>query len=144
MKNNFEGDPRLYQGVDGSYFIFRDGQPVMDQGFENQAEIAILTEPGWVGNYFLPAESQIGSNFIHETRKSITRTTINNLKQIAEIDLKSKNFGTVTAEITNPESNIINSKFVINPPGETAQELLLIGSAQNWKSQAVNPAYRRK
>lgn len=141
--NRFEGDPRLYQSVDGSYLKWVDGQSEMDQGLENQAEISLLTKPGWTGNFFLSPESQIGSDYIDSASGSITVTTLNNIRQAGEAALSSAAFGKVTATITNPKSTRIKAVFLIEPPGKNIQELILSGNGQNWINQAVHPAYKR-
>jgi phage gp46-like protein len=55
----YDGDPRIFMDDgDGSYLLFKGGQPVMDSGLENAVFISLFTtlDPpesvlGWCGNY---------------------------------------------------------------------------------------------
>ena len=143
MSNRFDGDPRLYQGVDGSYLIFKGGQPVMDQGLENQAEIGLLTTPGWVGNFFLPVESQIGSEFINQATGTITITTLNNIRQEGEKAMAASNVGEIISDVINPSSNQIKASFILRPSAGEQQKIELTGSGSTWIGQATDPAYRK-
>lgn len=143
MTDRFEGDPRLYQDQDGSFLVYKAGNPTMDTGLENVVELSLLTTPGWVGNYFLPEESQIGSGFINATRQAITTTALNDIRQEGEKALASRVFGKVTADIKNPVSTQIKANFIIEPSGQEIQKIELTGQGSNWIGQAQNPAYRK-
>jgi len=143
-KNRFEGDPKIIIDADGWDFDYRGGQPIMDHGLENVATLSLLVKPGWVGNIFLTEEQKIGSTFRDTAEGTITITKINDIRQIAEKDLKkNKVFGDVKTTVRNPESNKIEVENLITPKGKDLQKLLFTRNGQNWINQANNPAYRR-
>lgn len=143
MINSYEGDPRLVLTNNGVTLTIKGGQPVMDQGFENQAQIGLLSGKGWAGNIFLTPDQQIGSDFVEIAKGSITLAKLNDIKQAAEKDLASPAFGNVVSTVKNPESNFLRITSVISPPGKDQQELILLRNGTNWINQAINPAYRR-
>lgn len=144
MFNRFQGDPRLFHGPNGAYLVFNSGQPVMDQGLENQAEIQLTTSKGWAGNYFLPPTSQIGTNHLEATRKPITLTNLENIRKEGIAALSAPVFGEVTGEVTNPAGSQIKEVYTVKPPGADQEKLVLTGQAANWIGQTVNPAYKRE
>ncbi len=144
MADNFQGDPRMILGINGASLEFIGGQPVMDQGLENQALIALFTRKGWAGNsLFRDPNQQIGSDFEEATNQAITLTSINDMRDAGEKALESPIFGEVTVTVVNPKSNILDFTFLIKSPGGDLKTLLLTRNGQNWVSQGVNPAYRR-
>lgn len=127
----------------GATLIFKGGDPVRDQGVENQALIALFTEKGWPGNHLLPAESQIGSDFEKLARGAITLSGLELLENTAEAALKADIFGTVKATASNPESWRTDIEILITPPGGDETTILLTSNGQNWISQADSPAHER-
>ena len=143
MINSFQGDPALSIGNDGADLTFKGGQPIMDQGLENQAQISLFTAEGWPGNFLLPETQQIGSNFEEQARETITLTSLAELEKTAEAAMEAPVFGPVRAQATNPESWRIDMKILITPPGREESVILLSRNGQNWINQAVNPAHER-
>ena len=71
--NNYEGDPKLFIDENGSYLKFENGQPVMDQGFENFALIQLLTDRRITSyNVCYTKLLRIDSRMTAENRASIT------------------------------------------------------------------------
>lgn len=135
MTNVFQGDPALILGPDGATLEFTGGQPKMDTGLENQVVISLFTAPDWPGNHMLSAENQIGSDFEEEGRKAITLRNLTRLESVAVEAVQASVFGDVTAGVTNPESYRRDVKIGIEPPGGTAEEILLTTNGQNWINQ---------
>jgi hypothetical protein len=144
MTDIYSGDPYLTLGPDGSTLHYVGGQPVMDQGLENQVLIALFTKPGWAGNTLLSDTDQhIGSDFIEAANQPITLQSLTDIEQAAVRALQSPAFGRVTATVTNPESDRIRAEILIEPPGQDSQTIVLTRNGLNWQAQAVNPAHAR-
>jgi hypothetical protein len=142
--NIFSGDPYLTLGVDGSELHYKGGQPVMDQGIENQALIALFTSKGWAGNaLFEDINQQIGSDFIEAANQPITLQSLVDIEQAALRALESPLFGNITVTVTNPESSIIKVEITIEPPGQDSAIIILTRNGLNWQAQASNPAHER-
>jgi len=144
MVDIFSGDPRLFLGPDGSKLIYKGGQPIMDQGLENLAIIALFTEEGWAGNYlFSDTNEQVGSDFLKATRQPLTLQALVDIEQAAVRALTNPAFGRITVEASNPESNKIEVVILLEPPGQDSQTIILTRNGLNWQAQAVNPAHER-
>ena len=140
----FQGEPAIKMTLNGATLVYIGGQPVMDTGIENQALFALFTAKGWAGNFLLPPESQIGSDFEKEAREApITISSMARLEKVAENALKAPIFGKVTAVASNPESWTKAVNIRIEPPGGVAFEINLVSNGQNWINQAENPAHVR-
>ncbi|GAH42746.1 unnamed protein product [marine sediment metagenome] len=147
MINRFQGDPAIKIEMDGATMKFIDGQPVLDQGLENAALISLFTKPGWWGNTLEQDENKkIGSNFERQ-RTIVDVQTINDVNDDADAALKSmKDSGLVSKfdiTVTNPYTDQIYVGIIFYPPGQDAQELLLLKNGMNWINQAKNPAHER-
>jgi hypothetical protein len=141
----FEGDPRLFLSKDGSFIQFEGGQPVMDQGLENQAMISLFTRRGWCGNVLLrEASQQIGSDFEAAHDQPITMNTLNQIRDAAEKALKYNAFGNIEINVTNPQSNIIRTEILIQPPGMDIKKLILERHGMGWVAQLSDPASTRE
>ncbi len=137
MTDIFAGDPCITIDEDGANFEFIGGQPVMDQGFENHVNIAILTEPNWWGNDLEPvAARRMESEFLPVSRRPINRQMLIDLARVAEQAVQGDEFKTVTSEATNPVSQNVNVTTLYTPPNREEQKLLLTRSGQNWINQA--------
>ena len=145
MSNDiYSGDPYLILGPNGSRLTFVGGQPIMDQGFENQVVISLFTEPDWEGNAFIAdPDKKIGSDFMAATRKPITLSSLTDIEQAAVRALSNPAFGRVTATATNPVSNALRVEILIEPPGQDSQTIILTRHGLNWQAQALNPAHER-
>jgi phage gp46-like protein len=144
MNDIFSGDPKLILDNDGVYISFIGGQPIMDQGLENQALISLFTGHGWWGNSLIDNEDQkIGSDFESTAKGSITLEKLRDIEQAAEKALDSDIFGDIEAVVTNPVSTKIDMNTIIKSPGKDPDQLLLTKNGQNWINQAVDPAYRK-
>lgn len=141
--SNYEGDPKLFIDENGSYLKFENGQPVMDQGFENFALIQLLTDRGWVGNVLLSPEEQIGSDFMAESRKSITKSNLEDRRKAALAAFDRSYFGEKEIIINNEKGNTVVSEIVIKPPTRNYTKLKLIQNGLNWIFQKENPANKR-
>jgi hypothetical protein len=144
MINSFSGDPYITIGPDGSTLTYKGGQPIMDQGLENQAIIALFTKEGWAGNeLFKDTDQQIGSDFVEAALQPITLQSLIDVEQAAVRALDSPAFGRVTAEAINPSSDRIQVEITIEPPGQDSQTIILTRNGVNWQAQAINPAHER-
>ena len=145
MADIFSGDPRLFLSVNGSRFIFKGGQPVMDRGLENLALISLFTSRGWVGNtLFSDIDQQIGSDFEDAAKQPITLSMLNDVAQAAERALVNPAFGNVIVTVENPNSNRLNVTILIQPPGQDSMVLILNRNGDNWIAQKLEPAEGRK
>ncbi len=143
MIDTFQGDPALSIENDGANLTFKGGQPVMDQGLENQAQISLFTAEDWPGNFLFPETQQIGSKFEKQARGSITLSSLAELEKTAEAAMDAPVFGTIRATAINPESWRIDMEILISPPGREESVILLSRNGQNWINQAANPAHER-
>ena len=147
--SRFQGDPAVQITQDGADMKFIGGQPVMDQGFENAAQISLFTDQGWWGNVLQRDESKkIGSDFPAVQREPITDIrTINDYTDAAERAFKwMRDTGVarkITVTVTNPRVNYVITRVEITPPGGDDEQLLFIKNGINWISQAQNPAHGR-
>lgn len=148
-KNRFQGDPSVKITPDGAKMKFISGQPEMDQGLENAAQISLFTKKGWWGNsVFVKEENKIGSDFETATQKPIVAIqTLNDIIDAASKALawmkSSKVASKIEVTATNPNANNIRMKAIITPPGQDIQELLFLKNGVNWLAQAQNPAHER-
>lgn len=143
MSNIYEGDPKIIATQDGINLKYVGGQPVMDQGLENQVTIQLITEENWPGNIFLPVRRRIGSSVKRIAKGAITLMKLNDIRQAVVAALTADVFGDIDVTVINPESNYVKIRITIQPPGESSQEIILLKNGQNWINQANNPAYIR-
>jgi hypothetical protein len=144
MTDIYSGDPYLTLSANGSRLTFIGGQPVMDQGLENQAMIALFTTQGWAGNELIADPDQkIGSDFVEAANQPITLQSLTDIEQAAVRALASPAFGRVTATANNPESDRIEVSILIEPPGQDSATIVLTRNGLNWQAQALNPAHER-
>lgn len=144
----YQGDPALIITENGSDLKFTEGQPVMDQGFENAVLIALFTKKNWAGNALFRDENQkIGSDFEDLTKDSITLDRLNDIRTEARNALKgfidSGEFKDVEVTVTNPSANNIMVKIRITPPNGDAVDLTLENFGPNWRFQKNDPAHKR-
>ena len=139
MTDRFQGDPALSLGPDGSTLTFRGGQPVMDQGIENQVQISLFTAADWPGNFLLGPDNQIGSKFEKTARAPFTVAGLARVEQAAKTALAAPIFGVIEALAINPESWRLDVGIIVGPPGDR-KTILLTRNGQNWFNQAANPA----
>ena len=144
MTDRFQGDPRLVLTENGAKLIFTGGQPIMDQGVENQALIALFTTQSWPGNtLFINPDQKIGSDFVKASREAITLSSLNNIRDAALKALQAPIFGDISVEVTNPTSYQIKTEIVVKPPGEDPQTIILLKNGINWVLQGTDPASER-
>ena len=134
--NRFEGDPLLTLSEDGSTITYIGGNPIMHQGLSNLVLISLFTRGGWVGNTFLKDVNQkIGSDFLYYCSQPITLSSLNDIRQAAELALKNPALGKVTVTVKNISSNRLDIKILIQPPSGNFTELLLTKNGLNWQAQ---------
>lgn len=145
MTDIFSGDPYLTLGPNGATLTYIGGQPVMDQGLENQAMISIFSGEEWAGNALIkdPNQKIRGGKFLKAANKPIAITSINDMEQGLVSDLDNPAFGRVTATVINPQSDRIRAEILIEPPGQDSQTIILTRHGLNWQAQALNPAHAR-
>ncbi len=144
MIDRFQGDPRIILTENGAKLIFTGGQPILDQGVENQALIALFTTQGWAGNtLFTNPDQKIGGDFVEASRQAITLTSLNNIRDAALKALQAPIFGDIEIEVTNPTSYQIKTEITIKPPGEDPQTIILLKNGINWVLQGTDPANER-
>lgn len=145
MTDIFSGDPRLFLSENGSRFIFRGGQPVMDRGLENLALISLFTGRDWVGNtLFSDIDQQIGSDFEEAAKQPITLSMFNDVAQAAERALDNPAFGNVIVTVGNPSGDRLDVIILIEPPGQDSRVLILSRNGDNWIAQKIEPAEGRR
>ncbi len=141
----YQGDPRLFLDADGSYLVFKGGQPVMDRGLENMVMIKLFTRKGWAGNAVLPNEANhIGSDFLASFDQPITITSFNDIRNATLKALKDPAFGDIEVNVSNPQSYRINVDILIRFPGGDILKLLVTKNGLNWTAQKLDPAYKRE
>ena len=145
MTDNYDGDPRIVIDQNGAELVYRDGQPVMDAGLENNDLIALLTAPGWPGNVLLDADQQIGSDFEELATGSITLSKLADIEDSARRALTASVASTDAVSVTanNPAGNSLSVQIRRTPPGQDVGELLVTRDGLNWINQANNPANER-
>jgi hypothetical protein len=144
IKNIYSGDPKMVMTPDGMTLVFKNGQPIMDAGVENQVIISLFTKPDWSGNDMFQDPSQkIGSDFEDAAREPITLTSLNNIRDAALKALESDLFGDIEIEVTNPKDTTIKVEIFIKPPWSDPQSFILTKNALNWEFQRVDPAYKK-
>ena len=145
MTDNYDGDPRIVIDKDGASIEYRDGQPVMDAGLENNDLIALFTEPGWPGNVLLEDDQQIGSDFEKLATGSITLSKLTDIENAARLALTSEIVSTDSIEVSvvNPAGTSLAVVIRRAPPGQDVGELLVSRDGLNWINQANNPANER-
>ena len=141
----YQGDARLFLGVDGSYLKFKGGQPVMDRGLENLVYIKLFTRKGWAGNtLFSNQANHIGSDFEVSFDEPITVQSLNNTRAAALKALDDPAFGKVTVEVSNSESYRRDVEILLEVPGQDILKLLVTKNGLNWTAQKLDPAYKRE
>lgn len=146
--DRFQGDPAVKITENGATMEFKGGQPIMDQGLENAAQISLFTKRGYWGNTLTQDENEkIGSDF-EQIRPVIDIETINDYTDDARVALQwMKTVGLaskIDINVTNPRLDLISTSVLIYPPGvDTLTELLFIKNGLNWLQQAANPAHER-
>ena len=144
MTDLFDGDPYITIEEDGADFTFIGGQPVMDQGFENHVNIALLTEPNWWGNDLeIQASRRISSNYIAASRKPINRQMLLDTSKAAEGDVSGEEFELVLVDTVNRISQQVDTAILYTPTSRDTETLLLTRSGQNWISQRDKPAHEQ-
>ena len=145
MTDNYDGDPRIVIDKDGADLIYRDGQPVMDAGLENNDLIALFTEPGWPGNVLLEDDQQIGSDFEEQATGTITLSKLATIENAARLALDSPNAKTesISVSVINPAGSSLAVAIRRTPPGQDVGKLLVAREGLNWINQANNPANER-
>lgn len=151
----YEGDPKLFMGVHGSFLEWRGGQCVMDSGFENAVFISLFTELtpvnsrlGWAGNYLFPnIDYRIGGRYVEAARQPINLSALNDIRQAAldALDwMREKQLvSSITVDVTNPQADLLKTNILIEPPNLPIQKLLLIKNGVNWLYQRDDPAHAR-
>jgi phage gp46-like protein len=148
--NIYEGDLKIILTENGATCSYMDGQPVMDAGLENSANISLFTRNKsratnreWYGNKFFRGERQIGSDFEAATDQPITLSSINRVERASNSALRSSAYGTVETDVVNPNGSQYNVTVKLTPPAADATTLLLARYGGAWVQQITDPAYRR-
>lgn len=144
----YDGDPYINISENGASIVVRGGQPVMDSGIENPVNISLFTKPGWFGNIFAGNETErIGSEFASTATGTITRTSLNDTRDLAQQELSWMIEQDIASEIdvnvSNPNSKNIQVEERIQRPSGDIETLRQTRYGQNWISQSEEPAHRR-
>lgn len=140
MLDKFDGDTLIIIGANGADYDVNGGDPARDPGFINHINIAMLTQPGWVGNELEPVASRkVGSKFIVESAKPVTRQQLLDTEKAALDDVKGPEFGDQRAVITVPVTGHLNTAVFVQPPTGDLQALLLTRFGKSWVNQIINP-----
>ena len=139
--DRFSGDPRLVITQNGATLDYQGGQPIMDQGLENEAQIRLFTREGWCGNVFLRPENQIGSPFEAAViGQAVTLSGLEKIRNLADVSLTGPAFPDRKIVVTNPIADRIDLVATLGP-GKAP--LLFQRTGANWAEQAKNPASAR-
>lgn len=149
MIDNFQGDPKIFLGENGSYLKFIAGQSIMDQGFENPINILLFTRKGWSGNALVSdPNDHIGSDFEKATEQALNLNTFNDIRKQGLLALKQleerKLVKDIEIKVSNPVANELHIEFEITSLEGDLHRLLLVKNGINWYYQDVNPANRKK
>lgn len=152
MTDIYQGDPKMVLGPDGSKFVYRDGQPVMDQGIENSVSIDLGTKSrgehshtnGWAGNnLFLNPDERIGTDYQeYFENMPITLSSLAQGELQAKAALSGKIYGDVQSTVSNPETSKVINEIIIQAPSGTFK-FYTDTISQLWQFQAVYPANER-
>jgi phage gp46-like protein len=148
--DRFQGDPKMYLDENGSYLDFRGGQPVMDAGLENAANISLFTrdDPKWGGNVLVTDPNEkIGAKFEKIASGTITVQTLNDTRDASEKALtwmiNAGIAGEIIGQVSNPTGSRMQTAVLIRPVGDDPIVLLATKNGANWQAQAVDPAHGR-
>lgn len=151
MENDiYEGDPKMINGENGTRFSYKGGQPAMDRGIENSISIDLGTkkkgenshQKGWVGNWLLPEEQRIGSDYQDTVEKQPgTLAGLATIEQAAKKALTGDIYGPVESVASNPEADTLLNNILVGPPAGAFTFQTKFG--QNWQFQALYPANER-
>lgn len=146
--NKYEGDVKVIITENGADMIFRGGQPIMDQGLENAAQIPWFTRKGWVGNLFLrDANQQVGSDFEEKAQGTVTVSKLIEIQKEGEAAWQKLIDGGVASRVivqaSNPSGTQTHVAGLIQPPGRDLEILLATKNGTNWIAQKENPAHER-
>jgi len=129
--NRFEGDPKLYLTPDGADMRYEGGQPVMEQGLENQIFLSLFTREGWCGNVFLQQENRVGSDFEATCAGSINRTKLIDIEDSMIRALSSKAFPQIDASVNNSRADNLQIEATVRGGGA----LSLSREGALWRNQ---------
>ena len=143
--DRYQGDPKVFITNDGAEMVIAGGQPVMDGGLENAAQISLMTEEDWFGNYLIEDPNQhVGARFLNAVKKPVTLTMLvdstNAITQAFQWMIDSGIASNVDAIVKNPEGVILQAEALIEPPGNDAYRLLFLKNGINWIVQKLDPA----
>lgn len=145
MIDRFQGDPAIFISADGSKLLFKSGQPVMDQGVENEVKIRLFTRKGWWGNVLAENENEkIGSDFEDQLKEPVTSlSSLNNTRESVRNTLdpmrKSGKVSDIIIDVRNPSGVSTDVKILIKPPGSDEGDLVFGINSINWIFQKINP-----
>lgn len=150
MTNRFDGDPAVKITADGAKMLFVGGQPIMDQGFHNAAQISTMTEQGYWGDALETDESKkIGqSDFLDLSREAIkeleTITLMqDSLKRAYNWMIEQNIANQINPVVLTPNSTQTFAEVKISPQGENSDEILLLKNGTNWLAQINSPSAER-
>ncbi len=144
MNDIYEGDPKLINGKNGTRLEYKGGQPEMDRGVENSIAIDLGTrkkgknshQKGWVGNYLLPTEQRIGSDYLDTVENQPqTLSGLSNIEKAAKKALSADLYGNVEAAASYPKPDTMVNIIRVNPPAGAFT--LRTQSGQLWRFQAL-------
>ena len=139
--DRYSGDPRIILTPEGADIDYEGGQPIMDQGLENQSIIQLFTDSDWIGNLLLESRYQVGSKFEASIDgQALTLSGLAATENLATIALTSPAFPELTVTATNPQSDRVKLVVTLGP-GQAPLNFLRAGA--NWQAQAQSPASAR-
>lgn len=140
MTDKLSGDPLVTLDQDGADLVFIGGNPVMDQGFLNHCNYALLTESGhWTEDFEPVSARRYKGLFLAASKKPITRQSLIDLARAAEADLAGDEFKSIRAEAINPTGYSVDVEISYQPPSTDRNVLRLTKAGQTWINQIDNP-----
>lgn len=135
-----EGDVKMYLTSQGVDVKISDGLLAMENGLENIALISLFTEEGYALNVLARNGAEfVGSSFLKETRKTITR---NQIKIVEDAAVRAFDWAVRDGLIKRAAANLAyyNSRgyelvVVITPPTGENQKLIFNKNGENWVYQ---------
>jgi hypothetical protein len=141
MIDIYQGEPKIFIDENGTYITVLNGQPIMEQGFENDFLIDLIVPSDWFANKFLESigEPVIGSDFEKKCAQPINLQTFNDIRnEIQKVISRYKKdsiIKDIKIDITNPEKNTLSVSINIVTKTGVMSKIDLVKNGANWKAQ---------
>jgi hypothetical protein len=131
----YEGDPKIYLTDNGADWEVENGDPVREQGIENELNYSLFTRENWPGNIYLTGAKKVGSAFERKSSGVITARTPNDVRQECLNSFDSGIYGENECTVVNPSASVLKVEYIVRPPNSDPKVFLFTKNGINWKSQ---------